>query len=237
MAEKLALRHLLENWSKEIIENSSNPAYHRYTSFDYCYGYFYNHRKDAKWLANKQNIEKSCLHLGFYLASWGMYRGSTTLLWSSFKVYEPLIKGVIANQDRKAWEIDVDNYSKNRENLSKLHELIKGKMKQILNKWPSETLVTKIMLGIFGCTPAFDINVKSGLRKAGVGSHSSFLKNIDAVEEVYKANKAEINKESSRHKILDFAGKSTNIYYTKAKIIDMILFEYGKKSKSAGSKG
>ena len=89
----------------------------------------------------------------------------------------------------------------------------------------------------FGCTPAFDINVKSGLRKAGVGSHSSFLKDIDAVEEVYKANKAEIDKESSRHKILDFAGKPTNTYYTKAKIIDMILFEYGKKSKSAGSKG
>ena len=38
----------------------------RYTSFDYCYNYF----KTTKDLT--KDFEKSCLMLGFYLASWGM---------------------------------------------------------------------------------------------------------------------------------------------------------------------
>ena len=42
-----------------------------------------------------------------------------------------------------------------------LYESIEKELKEILGKRPSETLITKIMLGIFGCIPAFDTNVKN----------------------------------------------------------------------------
>lgn len=51
----------------------------RYSSFDYCYNYFYSFYKVNKIseLANEKNLQNSCLQLGFYLASWGMFRPSS----------------------------------------------------------------------------------------------------------------------------------------------------------------
>ena len=40
---------------------------HRYSSFDYCYNYF----NAATAEEIKEDKEKACLQLGFYLASWG----------------------------------------------------------------------------------------------------------------------------------------------------------------------
>ncbi len=232
MAKTFNIDSLLGKWNKEIRENSSNRAYHRYMSFDYCYGYFYKHHKNSEYFVLKDNIEKSCLHLGFYLASWGMYRGSTELLKTSFKIYEPLIKQVIAKQKAHAWAIDVNNYEENKKILVQLYNSISKVLKKSLKEDPTETLVTKILLGVFGCVPAFDTNVKKGLRKAGESHHKNFEKNIEAVEEVYKSYKKEIDKTSKEYKVLDFeTGKPGKMHYTKAKIIDMILFEYGKKDK------
>jgi len=83
-------------------KSSSKPE-DRYTSFDYCYNYFLTTEKLGK------DIEKSCLTLGFYLASWGMYRGSSFLLQKSVKYLEPTVD-YIADLDRNVWNIDVDKY-------------------------------------------------------------------------------------------------------------------------------
>jgi hypothetical protein len=50
----------------------------RYASFDYCFNYFQEARDNHETtrLAHDDRLELSCLHLGFYLASWGMMRGS-----------------------------------------------------------------------------------------------------------------------------------------------------------------
>ena len=64
-----------------------NSPTERYSSFDYCYNYFSQTSPDALL----KNMEKSCLAIGFYLASWGMFRGSSFLLQKSVKYYEPLI--------------------------------------------------------------------------------------------------------------------------------------------------
>ncbi|EKM28037.1 hypothetical protein VCHENC02_6024, partial [Vibrio harveyi] len=37
------------------------------------------------------DMEKSCLALGFYLASWGMFRGSSFMLEKSAKNFENLV--------------------------------------------------------------------------------------------------------------------------------------------------
>jgi len=60
-------------------------ANERYASFDYCFNYFQSFRESGavSLLASSDNVQLSCLHLGFYLASWGMFRGSTELLQKS----------------------------------------------------------------------------------------------------------------------------------------------------------
>ena len=49
------------------------------------------------------------LHLGFYLASWGMLRGSSELLQRSVRDFIPLVE-VIANAAPPTWEMDAQVY-------------------------------------------------------------------------------------------------------------------------------
>ena len=84
-------------------KSKSNPD-DRYTSFDYCYNYF----RETTDL--KKDIEKSCLVLGYYLASWGMLRSSSFLSKKSVKHLQPTIE-YISTLENPVWNIDVDNYS------------------------------------------------------------------------------------------------------------------------------
>ena len=84
----------------------------RYASFDYCFNYFQSHLEDNRLpaLADESGMQVSCLHLGFYLASWGMYRGSSVRLRRSLKYLAPVV-AVIANSPREVWLCDANQYS------------------------------------------------------------------------------------------------------------------------------
>jgi len=145
-------------------KNKGRSPDERYASFDYCYNYFYSFYKENKLneLSNTANLELSCLHLSFYLASWGMLRGSSFLLEKSIKSYTKLIIA-ISKINPKLWEIDVDNYT--YENI----QLLLGSKQVIIDALgeknnPSDTLVTKIMLGVFANVPAFDQYVRKSLK-------------------------------------------------------------------------
>ena len=66
----------------------------RYTSFDYCFNHFQQHRAAVKAWGEPTGMEVSCLQLGFYLASWGMLRGSAELLQRSARHLVPLVETV-----------------------------------------------------------------------------------------------------------------------------------------------
>ena len=53
----------------------------RYASFDYCFNHFQAARESSESRASGDgdSLLLSCLQLGFYLASWGMMRGSGDL--------------------------------------------------------------------------------------------------------------------------------------------------------------
>jgi hypothetical protein len=198
----------------------------RYASFDYCFNYFQSFKeKDCpQKLADCDNIQISCLQLGFYLASWGMFRGSSFLFWSSIRYLMRLIEN-IANFDKNIWEIDVDRYSKENINLLlDCRSMIISSLGAANN--PTDTLVTKIMLGVFGNAPAFDDNFCKGLKlKKSLDRHS-----IGFIAEFYLDTRTIID----QYEIftLDFhSGKETKRKYTKAKLVDMIGFIEGINKK------
>lgn len=195
----------------------------RYASFDYCFNYFQSFREENRVheLATPNQIEKSCLHLGFYLASWGMLRGSSFLLGKSLKVYETIIK-TVSNANSSLWDIDVHSYtSSNIQLLLEFREEIIQALGPTDN--PSDILVTKIMLGVFGNVPAFDTYFKRGFRVSTFGKRS-----IQAVADFYEKNKSVIDQH--RRATIDFpTGEPTHRLYTRAKIIDMIFFIEGSK--------
>ena len=47
-------------------------------SFDYCFNYFQRYREEGRLndLKAPEHVQESCIQLGFYLASWDMYRES-----------------------------------------------------------------------------------------------------------------------------------------------------------------
>lgn len=195
----------------------------RYASFDYCFNYFQGF-KNKKDIANKENIQNSCLHLAFYLASWGMLRGSSFLLQKSIKFYEPLIK-YISGKDEHFWKIDVDGYDKEN-NIEKLIDCYKDINEKLDNK-ASDILITKIMLGVFGNVPAFDTYFKQG---SNLGTFNG--ESLEQIFNFYKNNKDIISNESNRIKTFNFFEKEDwKKYYTKAKIIDMIFFIEGLNKK------
>lgn len=206
-------------------DNSPN---NRYCSFDYCYNYFRINPRDK--LTN--DIEKSCLVIGFYLASWGMLRGSSFLLQKSAKYFEPVIE-YISTLDKNVWLVDVDKYdSKNIQLICDIYSEIKGKI--IDGKSSDLTLITKIILGVFGFIPAFDQFFTNTFREI-YGKDCGFRrlnhKSLQLVKDFYDSNKTAIDSISADIFTTDFVtGLKTEINYPKAKIIDMYGFTKGLKN-------
>jgi len=188
----------------------------RETSFDFCYNYFKSFSRDTatfQTLADENNIEKSCLHLGFYLASWGMLRGSSILLQKCFHYYKPVIEALSNLNPVEYYTIDVDNYNifQNEQKIISCYETIRH---AFLHE-PTVTQITKIMLGVFGIFPAIDTNFNRSFKIYKVNSQS-----INQLFNYYDQNRQEIDSQCIY--TIDFHGNNTENIYKKAKIIDMI---------------
>jgi hypothetical protein len=190
----------------------------RSASFDYCFNYFQSFREEGRIgkLAEPSHMEVSCLQLAFYLASWGMLRGSSFLLGKNVRFYQPLILG-IATFDKRIWTIDADSYDD--DNIGVLfacREMIVESLGR--DHKPSDTLVTKIMLGVFGNVPAFD-----NFFRKGFVIRSFRRESLRVIKTFYEENKTIIDSKSKKYCTLDYAtGQPTRRNYTKAKIIDMV---------------
>lgn len=189
----------------------------RDASFDYCFNYFrsFYETNDLNRLVAPSQLEVSCLQLSFYLASWGMLRGSSFLLQKSTMFYIRIVN-LISSFDKRIWKIDIDTYSK--ETISLLLSFASALADTLRPYRPSDTLTTKIMLGVFGIVPAFDQYFKNGM---GITTFNE--KTLLALHNFYECNRAEID--SINIKTLEFgSGTETTRVYTKAKLIDMFGF-------------
>jgi hypothetical protein len=120
--------------------------------------------------------------------------------------------GVIVRAPSDIWDIDADDYTDEK------CELVLETARQIRASFPegdSDTLVTKVMLGVFGCVPAFDTYFRKGL---GVGSLNR--QSLRKISQFYEANSDLID--SYEVSTLDFdTGLDSGRRYTSAKKIDM----------------
>jgi len=194
----------------------------RYASFDYCYNYFqsFQERGAERELAEEEYLQASCLQVGFYLASWGMLRGGAVLLNKSVRHFRGLVQ-VIANAESRVWEIDVPDYACQED-----RGLILGCADRIRNALgkadTSDTLVTKIMLGVFGNVPALDQNVRKGL-----GLRRLKEECLVEILDLYIEHRA-LLESSPPIFTLDFlSGRETHRRYTMAKLVDMVGFIEG----------
>lgn len=212
----------------DFAQKAQNPE-HRYASWDYCYNYFRkNHGKELK-----DNMFLSCGVIASYLASWGMYRGSSFLLKEKSSAHFRKLVEYLSTLDKSDWEIDVDKYDgESIKRILKIYDEVKKRV--IDDKHKGITLVTKILLGVFAFVPAYDtyfcktfVSIFNGCGFSTANSVKE--KTLRCIKDFYDANKSDIDGLSKNYKTLDFeTGNKTDICYTKAKIIDMFGFQYGK---------
>lgn len=190
----------------------------RYTSVDYCFNHFQEHRAAVAAWGEPAGMEVSCLHLGFYLASWGMLRGSSDLLQRSVRHLVPLIE-TVADARPQLWDLDLDGYDD--EGIDLVYRTALDVRRALRPTQASDILVTKVMLGVFGCVPAFDTYFKKGF---GVSYLSKGT--LRRVGDFYRLNAEVIDR--LRQPTLDFTtGEPSTRLYTRAKVVDMAFFIQG----------
>lgn len=101
--------------------------------------------------------------MGFYLASFGMYRSTSALFQRNHTIFRPIILDLF----KTASEVGIRPLSDNNEIIpaDKIEDLI-----QVLDEHfhllitYKKTLYTKILMGVFGCLPAFDSNLSQAVQ-------------------------------------------------------------------------
>lgn len=214
--EKDIIVNVLKYYSETFKDENS-----RYNSWKHCHEYFLNNR----FRTSEEITDNMCLHLAFYLASWGMYRGSSFLLKKDYKVHNEVVKEILKEKYTCLWDINCEDlrnkvdlvleiseeikkiYIKKRENLDDLEEV-------------SNTLITKILMGTFGCVPAYDRFFKLGLKIKKVGIQMYNKTSLIELISFYEANKITFDECKL---LVNKCGDN----YSEMKLLDMYLWQIG----------
>src|SRR3954471_24429399 len=78
----------------------AGDEHHRLRSWKHCYRYF--RRVGPTVVAGERDA--AAVQLGVYLASWGMYRGSSFLLRHAYTVHRAVVDLLAEEQFRPLWE-------------------------------------------------------------------------------------------------------------------------------------
>ena len=197
----------------------------RYRSWEHCYSYFIKARG-----SQEIDYDYLSLQLAFYLASWGMYRGSSFLLQKDYKVHIPVVKellneiyDVLAGIDCIGFKDDSNQKLLQDINsfLEQYYDKIRHKVKgQELKNQLSFTLITKILMGTLGCVPAYDRYFIAGIKNQKVATGIYNLKSIMQLVDFYEKNSARF--EPVREKM-----KVEGMPYPQMKMIDMGFWQVG----------
>jgi len=218
---KFPIIKTVENFYSDLIKHKN----HRYMSWEHCFNAFQKpeHSTDKDYLS---------LQLAFYLASWGMYRGSSALLWKDYKIhYETvnIIQGYDTIRCCSDKEIDKnqiekiitakDDIAKHYREVEYIKPTNEGEKKGFITA--TDTLITKILLGTLGCVPAYDRLLLIGLKEEKI-EKSFNKKSLNSLFDFINNNIADLK--AVQEKI----NQKEGCYYPIMKIVDMYFWEVGR---------
>ncbi len=197
----------------------------RYHSWEHCYKCFYDARNNPS-----PDYDYLSLQLAFYLASWGMYRGSSFLLQKDYKIHIPLIEELLKSPyDCLLGLACADLRKKNvQEKLSDLETFMswyydqvrKGVKDAEVKNRLSTTLITKILMGTLGCVPAYDRYFIDGIKDQNVSTGNYNLKSLLKLVDFYEKNYVRLEEARQGLKVYDLS-------YPQMKLLDMGFWQIG----------
>ena len=204
----------IDNFMQKIY---TEPNHHRYTSWEICYKAFGD---------RNINDEVKALHLAGYLCSWGMYRGSSKLLSEyNYMIFNELVPTLNEYIDLRKDFLEENDYDGFLNLVKKIREFLDSK--KITS---TDTLITKIILGVYGCFPALDDYFKKGFKsynniKISINQKNTFKNFYNNLKSFYFADKGAF--ETKKQEIEANRG----INYPPMKLVDMYFWEYGNMLK------
>lgn len=206
---------------KKYLSGITADEFHRYKSWDNCFHSFSSSTKS----------EIQILELAFYLASWGMYRGSGGLLQKNHLIHKGAVDIIFSktsqklkcNQTTEIKREKIKDIIAVKDELAKHYRSIyftKGadKPKPIS---PTDTLLSKIMLGTLGCVPAYDRYFIDGLKEMKM-KHIGF--NEASLNELFNFIDNNKNEIDEAQKLIR---TETQRHYPLMKILDMYFWQIG----------
>lgn len=201
---------------------------HRFLSWEHCYAKFYFARKQ-----DNPDIDTLSLHLAFYLASWGMYRGSSFLLKCDYRVHIPVVEEILKPEYNCLLELKCQDLLENKivqERLVFLETKLSEHYEKVRQRVVSENiasdispiLITKVLLGTLGCTPAYDRFFILAVRKEEITSGIYMQKSLLKLAQFYEDNKQDFETEREKYKV-------ENLAYPQMKFLDMALWQIGRE--------
>lgn len=177
----------------------------RYLSWEHC------RRAFAENWADPSKTEYLCLHLAWYLASWGMLRNSF-LFQNDYLIHKEVVEKLCTVEYAALFTENVPNI-----------DLVMQAAEVVCNGYGehkvSDTLVTKILLGIFGCVPAYDRYFKNAVKKYGISATFN-AESLTGLWDYFIKYESIINSACAKMEIpLDL--------YTPMKLMDMCFWQIG----------
>lgn len=209
---------LIQDYFNETIKD----VHGRYMSWRHCYKAFSEKRNEI----DEQTVDYLALHLAFYLASWGMYRGSSFLLQKDYKIHIPIVRIIQEKKYDSLFGISAENLriESNLELLEEIGARIKvcyANEKPVCDDIPNnatDTLVTKILLGTLGCVPAYDRYYVQSVKKHHISSGRYNRNSVYCIAKFYCDNFYEFEK---LRKELSKCG----VNYPPMKLMDMCFWQ------------
>jgi len=204
----------------------------RSRSWEHCYRVFRDARTDPS-----PDCDYLSLHLAFYLASWGMYRGSSFLLQKDYKVLSPIVEKVlkpeydclfgVACADLRESEVQeryTNVYDDIADHFGPIRDEVAGRK---VASSVSPVLITKILMGTLGCVPAYDRFFQDGAKYLGL-EHNSYKENsLLELTDIYEEHNDRLEEARRGMRVGDLT-------YPQMKLLDMGFWQIGFE-KDAGS--
>ena len=206
----------------------------RSRSWEHCYRVFRDARTDPS-----PDYDYLSLHLAFYLASWGMYRGSCFLLQKDYKVLSPIVEEILKPEYGCLFGIacaDLRN-SDVWKQLKKLADDIAYHFRPIRNEVAgrevaspvSPVLITKILMGTLGCVPAYDRFFQDGVATYKVTTQEYSLESVRKLAKFYEAHSDRL--EEARRGM-----RTEDLTYPQMKLLDMGFWQIGFERDAGDAK-
>lgn len=206
----------------------------RSRSWEHCYRVFRDARTDPS-----PDYDYLSLHLAFYLASWGMYRGSSFLLQKDYKVLSPVVEKVLKPEYDCLFGLactDVRNgdvwklLKKLSDDIADHFDPIRNEVAgRVVASPVSPVLITKILMGTLGCVPAYDRFFVDGIKKYKVTTQEYSRKSVRKLAEFYEAHNDRL--EEARRGM-----RTDDLIYPQMKVLDMGFWQIGFERDAGDAK-